>query len=244
MFYLFASDLIVDQRFSAEQRHLTVAADDRHESILKVVSSTLTTNVGKLLEQTVRVSIEKSILPVITSTVKESVDEQLATLLTPLEKTITREVRSTVDKALIRILKGNDNNKLIDTISETLAVRLEPAVAKEISARLETLLEKNIAPLISKMEKGMEASMQQTQRENLRFQAETVKKLDALTEAIASIADQLKVDKNGLAQADSPARTVTPAVVRRKLEMNEYFKAGKYSSGIEIVWLFPCRADF
>lgn len=235
MSYIFTFKLIVDQRFSAEQRHLTVAADDRHESILKVVSSTLTTNVGKLLEQTVRASIEKSVLPIITSTVKESVDEQLATLLTPLEKTVAKEVRSTVDKALIRILKGNDNSKLIDTISETVAVRLGPAVGKEISARLETLLEKNIAPLISDMEKGIQASMQQTRRENLRFQAETVKKLDALTEAIAGIANQLKVDKNGLAQVDSPIRTDTPPVARSKLEMNEYFKAGKYSSGIEIV---------
>ena len=245
---VFLSKLMVDQRFLSEQRHLTVAADDRHHSILKVVSSTLTTNVGKLLEQTVRLSVEKSILPIITSTVQKSVEQQLAkSLITPLEKTLPKEVRSAVNDTVHKAFLVNDKGvTLSDTIGEIVVGHLEPVVTRELSARLGAMFEQNIVPMIAKMEERMQASieksMQQIQKDSSQFQMETTNALETLAETVSSIANQLKV--YGKVQVQSPpSTTVTPPIDRNHLEMAEQFKIGKYSSGIEIVLSYFHRVN-
>jgi hypothetical protein len=227
MYNILLSKLMVDQRFLSEQRHLAVAADDRHHSILKVVSSTLTTNVGKLLEQTVRLSVETSILPVIISTVQKSVEQQLVkTLVTPLEKTLPKEVRSAVNDSIHKAFLSNEKGStLSDTISKVMAGHLEP------------MLEQNIVPMITKMEERMQTSIdmsiQRIQKDSSQFQMETMKILETLTETISSLANQ--INGNVQARPHSPSRTVAPAIGPNQLAMAEQFKISKYSSGIEIV---------
>jgi hypothetical protein len=241
------SKLMVDQRFLSEQRHLTVAADDRHHSILKVVSNTLTTNVGKLLEQTVRLSVEKSILPIVTSTVQKSVEQLAKALITPLEKTLPKEVRSAVNDTVHKAFLVNDKGvTLSDTIGEIVVGHLEPIVTRELSARLGAMFEQNIVPMIAKMEERMQASieksMQRIQKDSSQFQMETTNALETLTDTVSTIANQLKV--NGKVQVQSPpSTTATPPINRNQLEMAEQFKIGKYSSGIEIVLSYFRRVD-
>jgi hypothetical protein len=244
---VFLSKLMVDQRFLSEQQRLAVAADDRHHSILKVVSSTLTTNVGKLLEQTIHLSVEKSILPVITSTVKKSIEQQLAkTLLTPLKETLPKEVHSAVNDIMHEAFLVNDKGiTLSDTISEIVAGHLEPIVARELSGRLGAMLEQNIIPMIAKMEERMqvsiEKSIQSIQQDSSQFQMETMKTLETLTETISSMVNQI----HGKVQAHPhpPSSTVAPAIGPNQLNMAEQFKIGKFSSGIEIVLSYFLRVD-
>jgi hypothetical protein len=127
---------------------------------------------------------------------------------------------------------------LSDTIGDIVVGHLEPVVARELSARLGAMFEQNIVPMIAKMEERMQASietsMQRIQKDSSQFQMETTNALEALTETVSGIANQLKV--NGKVQVQAPTSSiVTPPINRNQLEMAEQFKIGKYSSGIEIV---------
>jgi hypothetical protein len=237
--------LILDQRLLADQKLLTSAADDRHESILKVVSSTLTTNVGKLLEQTVRISIEKSILPAISSTVKKSIDQQLTkALVDPLRKSIPKELGSAVDEAINKALLDKDGEvKFLDTLSQMMVNNLEPLLTKEVSTRFEASMERTLGVMMGKMEErlqsSIEKSLQRIQKENRTSYQDTVKKLDTLTHTLSSITQQL--NHNGVqsvSRGTSPPSTASSPLNHLKRKMSDQFKAGNYSEGIETVSIY------
>ena len=237
--------LILDQRLLADQKLLTSAADDRHESILKVVSSTLTTNVGKLLEQTVRISIEKSILPTISSTVKKSVDQQLTkALVDPLQKSIPKELSSAVNKAIHNALLDKDGEvKFVDTLSQMMVTSLEPLVTKELSTCLGASMERTLGVLMEKMEErlqsSIEISLQRSQNENRTSHEDIVKRLDTLTQTLSSITQQL--NNNGvqsISRSASPLSTAPSPLSQLKQKMSDQFKAGNYSGGIETVFIY------
>jgi hypothetical protein len=233
--------LIADERLLAEQKHLTAIADDRHESILKVVSSTLTTNVGKLLEQTVRLSIEKSVLPTVTTTVKKAVEQQLAkTLSAPLEKTLPKEIRLAVNDSVHKALVGEDGGlKFSETISKAVVSKLEHSVQKDISGRLGAVIEKSLAPLVAKAEERMQSSidktMQRIQKENRASHQEIFKKLDALATAVNSFSDQLKPQEAKFPSTDKHAQNTVSPLNRRKAQMEEKFATGAYPAALELV---------
>ena len=240
--------LSLDQRLITAQKNLTVEADDRHESILKVVSSTLTSNVGKLLEQTVKNTCEKSILPHINTTVKKSVDSQLSkTLAGHLEKTFPKELRGALNDAVHKALFDNDAGvKFSETISKAVVSKLETTLQKDISSRLGGLIEKILGPLIAKLEErlqtSIETSIQRIQEETRESQRETVKKLEDLSVAISKITEYIKNETpNVVIDTKSPATSASQIAAQqfaaRMQTMAEQFKAGKYSSGIETVFL-------
>jgi hypothetical protein len=239
--------LTADQHLVNEQKHLMAIADDRHESILKVVSSTLTTNVGKLLEQTVRTAVEKSILPAINATVKKSVDQQLTKILAnPLEKTFPKELRAAVNDAVQKALFGNDRGaQFSDTITTSVAAKLETTLQKDLSSRFGTMFEKTLGPIVAKLEERLQASfdrsIQKIQKETRASQQEVVKKLDALTDAMTYISEYVKIDHAQARAPTSSSPATASQVFTRKQTMAEQFKAGNYSAAIEIV-LFPSRA--
>lgn len=241
MYHSFRPEANLDQRLANDQKLLTTIADDRHESILKVVSSTLTTNVGKLLEQTVRTTIEKSILPTINATVKKSVDQQLSKILSsPLEKSISKEVRSSVNDAIHKVLLDNDNGgRLSDQINRAIVTKLETTLQKDLPTRLSAIFEKSLAPLINKLEDKMQIfidkTLQRIQKETRASQQETAKKLDVLIEAVAAISDQLKGDLSKTIDGTKSPSTSTSRLASHRQDMESQFKAGKYSAGIEIV---------
>jgi len=226
-------------------------ADDRHESILRVVSSTLTTNVGKLLEQTVRTTVEKSILPAINSTVKKSIDQQFAkTLATPLEKILPKELRTAVNDAVQKTLFDNDGGvKFSETISKAVVAKLETSLQKDLSSRLGTMFEKSLGPMVNKLEERMHASidkgMQRIQKENRAAQQEMAKKVDLLTAAVAKISEQvMKQGEKTAPVTKSSVNTPGPAV-RKKQTMAEQFKSGAIIAGIETVCqsVFKCNCS-
>lgn len=237
--------LILDQRLLADQKLLTSAADDRHESILKVVSSTLTTNVGKLLEQTVRISIEKSILPAISSTVKKSVDQQLTkALVDPLQKSIPKELSSAVNEAINNALLDNDGEvKFVDTLSQMMVNNLEPLVTKELSTYLGASMERTLGVLMGKMEErlqsSIETSLQRIQKENRTGHEDTSKRLDTLTQTLSSITQQLNHDGvQVVSRSTSPPSTAPSSLSHLKQKMADQFMAGNYSDGIETVIIY------
>jgi hypothetical protein len=237
----FIASLIVVQRLVDEQKQLTAMADDRHESILKVVSSTLTTNVGKLLEQTVRTTVEKSILPTINTTVKKSIDQQLAkTLATPLEKILPNQLRTAVNDAVQKTLFDNDGGvKFSETISKAVVAKLETSLQKDLSSRLGTMFEKSLGPMVNKLEERMHASidkgMQRIQKENRASQQEMAKKIDALTAAVTKISEHVRKESEKTAAATKgPVNTPAPAFAKKQTMTNQ-FKAGTISAAIETV---------
>lgn len=206
-----------------------------------MVSSTLTTNVGKLLEQTVRNTIEKSILPTINTTVKNSMETKLAkALATTLEKTLPKELRPAINDAVQKALFDNNGDvKFVDTIGQAVVSKLETMLQKDLSSRLAMMFEKTLIPLVSKLDEKMQASieksMHQIQKESRVSQQEMVKKLEDLTEAISHIAESLKTGR--VSDTESPTDR-TFLCLSRKQTMAELFKAAKYSLAIETVYLF------
>jgi hypothetical protein len=248
--YILSSVINLDQRLIAEQKHLTTVADDRHESILRVVSSTLTTNVGKLLEQTVRTVIDKSVLPALNTVVKKSIEQQLQkTLANPLEKTLPKEMRSAVSDAVQKALLDNDGGmKFSDAVMKPVLVKLENTIQRDLPTRLGVLFEKSLVPMMQKMELRMQSSIdlsiQRIKKETKASEQETAKKLDALTEAVASITDHLKKNINGpvpVARTATSVVHVPPPVPSRKQTMVDAFRAMKFSAGIESVRLESSR---
>jgi hypothetical protein len=238
---LFLTDL--DQRLISEQKHLTTAADDRHESILKVVSSTLTTNVGKLLEQTVRTAVDKSIMPALSTVVKKSLEQQLnKALANPMEKTLPKELRTAVNDAVQKALLDNDGGiKFSDAVMKPVLAKLEYTIQRDLPTRMGTMFEKSLVPMMTKMEERMQMSidnsMQRIQKENRTAQQDTTKKLEALTEAICNITDHLKNPGGNISRAATPAVS-PPPVLSRKQTMAEQFRAKNFSAGIESVCPF------
>lgn len=242
--------LILDERLLADQKLLTSAADDRHESILKVVSSTLTTNVGKLLEQTVRTSIEKSILPAISTIVKKSIDQQVTkALIEPLQKSIPKELRSSVNDGINKALLDKDGEvKFLDTLSQMMVTSLEPLVTRELSTHLGATVDKSLGMMVGKMEERLQStidkSLQRIQKENRTSHQETNKKLDALSQTLAAITQQLK--ENGVqsvSRSSSPLSTAVSPLTRLSQQMADQFRAGNYSDGIETVLALIASSD-
>ena len=227
----------------SEQKRFTETAEERHESILKVVSSTLTTNVGKLLEQTVRLSIEKSILPSITTIVKKSVDQQLAKALGgPLDKSVTKEMRSSVLEGLQKVLLESDNGiKLADSIGKTVKTKVEQSFRQELPSLVTSTFETSIIPMLSKMEErlqiSVENSVQRVQKETSASQQDLSKKIDKLAEIVSKLTTQLQSAapaESGLGES-SVSKKGEDTVQQHRRQITEQFGLGKFSAGIEIV---------
>jgi len=227
---------------SNHQNDLTAAADERHEAILKVVASTLTSNVGKVLEQVVRSTIEKSVLPAINSNFKKSMDQQLAkSVSSQIEKTIPKELQSSVSDAIQRSLFENDAGaNLPDTISTAIVAKLEGTLQKDLASRLGMMFDKMLEPLVNKLEERWQSLVDKASHRMLTemraSQQQMAQKIDALTEAVAKLSEHAKAAE----EEKSPRRSRAPPTASsftssRREDMIEQFKAGKYSAGIEIV---------
>jgi hypothetical protein len=225
------------------QNDLSSAADERHEAILKVVASTLTSNVGKVLEQVVRTTIEKSVLPAINSNVKKSMDQQLAkTLSSQIEKNLPKELRSSVSESVQRSLLENDGaSKLSDTISKAVVAKLEGTLQKDLTSRLGTMFEKSLGPMVNKLDERVQSlidkGLQRIQKDLRASQQDTAKKLDALTEAVAKLGERPRPveEEKSSRRSRAPSTASSPRTHSRKDNMAEQFKAGKYAAGLEIV---------
>lgn len=104
------------------------------------------------------------------------------------------------------------------------------------------MVENSLAPLVTKLEERVQASIdksiQRIHNESRASQQETTKKLEALTEAISTITEYIKNDTSKtVVQAKGQPNNPSQLASRRQA-MADQFKFGKYSAGIEIV-LFP-----
>ena len=235
------SELMTDERLLTEQKRLMATGDDRHESILRVVSSTLTTNVGKLLEQTVRHSIEKSILPTVTTTIKKSVDQQLnKTLSAPLEKALMKEMRGAVIEGIQKaLLDNNDGAKFSDVLSTALSSEIESSLQNILPSAISSSFDKSVLPLLSKMEErlqsSMEKSIQRIQKESLASQQDLAKKLDSLADSLSKLASQSQSTSLGGSGMAEGVEEPVSALDRQKKAITEQFKTGNFAAGIEMV---------
>ena len=165
------------------------------------------------------------------------------TLVASLEKSIPKELRSAVNDAVQKALFDNDGGvKFSDTISRAVVAKLETTLQKDLSSRLGTMVENSLAPLMTKLEERVQASIdksiQRIHKETRASQQETAKKLEALTEAVSTITEYFKNDTSKtVVQAKGPASNPSQLASRRQA-MADQFKFGKYSAGIEIV-LYP-----
>jgi hypothetical protein len=188
----------------------------------------------------VRTTVEKSILPTINTTVRKSIDQQLAkTLATPLEKFLPTQLRTAVNDAVQKILFDGDGGvKFSETISKAVVAKLETSLQKDLSSRLGTMFEKSLGPMVNKLEERMHASidkgMQRIQKENRASQQEMAKKIDALTATVTKISEHVKKEEKAVPGTKSPASTPAPVFAKKQTMANQ-FKAGTISAAIETV---------
>jgi ubiquinone biosynthesis protein UbiJ len=151
-------------------------------------------------------------------------------------------LRTSVNDSINKALLDKDGDvKFLDTLSQMMVTNLEPLVTKELSTRLGATVEKSLGAMVGKMEErlqtSIEKSLQRIQKENRTSHHDMTKKLDALTQNLANITQQLKDNEaKSVSRVNSPVSTTPSTVSRLQQKMADQFKAGDYSDGIETVF--------
>jgi hypothetical protein len=232
---------LIDNRLVDENKQLVALADNRHDSILKALSSAVTTNVQTTLDEAVRMSIEKSVLPVVESTTRESIDHHMTkTIAAALENSVSKELHSAVQETVTKaLLDSGGNLKFSDSIIKSVVSNLEGPLQKEISIRLEKVVKKELGPMLAKIEERLEASLekgiQKIQEAQRASQKAMTAKFERLVELIETPGTFIQSDssKGTLLTKYTPQSRSQEATPKEK--MAEQFKNGHYSNGIEIV---------
>jgi len=210
------------------------------------VSSTLTTNVGKLLEQTVHQSVEKAILPHLTTMFKKSVDQQLTkNLSASLDKTLPKELRPAVNDAIHKaLLENHGGAKFSDQLSKAISSKLETTLQKDLITKLIAAVEKSLVPLVNNLNSSFDKHFQKLQNEHHTFRRETNKKLDALAQAVSKLNEHLASNAGRPISPSSSPTISSPKPSPRKQMMQAEFERGNYAAGIEIVQsYFECHTN-
>lgn len=194
------------------------------------------------MEQTVQ-AIEKSVLPAISSTVKNAVDQQLANCVTgPTEKSLPKDMQTAVQEAVHKILLDSDGeNTLSDAVGKTVVSKLGSVLKKEIADCLETVFKESLGPLVAKIETklqtSLETSIQKIQEEQRTLQQELAKKVESLEDVLVNMYNQIQSHSANVPKRTRSRQRSPPQASTRKQLMADNFKKGNYSSGIEIVYL-------
>lgn len=179
------------RRFDEERRTWDASAATKQDQVLRLVSSTLSDNVEKNLTRIISDSIQDQVLPTVTDATSAAVGKQLSTVITQqLGGTISRELRQRLPEAVSGAVQQPDViKKMLDTVSQALASRVETEVSKTLHNTLMPSLKSMTQHAAEKIGSNMEQQMQ-AQMKHYEAQRHTDSaKIDQLTSLVHGLSD-------------------------------------------------------
>ncbi|KAI5800280.1 hypothetical protein DFH27DRAFT_525521 [Peziza echinospora] len=118
-----------------DRRVQQAAGDAKQEALLKLLSSTLTENVERVLADIVMSNIESQVIPAITNTTTQTIERKLADAIgRSLSQSVPAELRSILPDIVKRAVGHPDVlSKITDTVGKTLIAQLSTTVQSEFS---------------------------------------------------------------------------------------------------------------
>lgn len=120
---------------SEDRRVQQAAGDAKQEALLKLLSSTLTENVERVLADIVVRNIEQQVIPTLTSATTQSIERQLSSAIErSISEHVPSELRTTLPDIIKRVISSPEViGKINDTVGKTLAVQISGLVERELS---------------------------------------------------------------------------------------------------------------
>ena len=120
---------------SEDRRVQQAAGDAKQEALLKLLSSTLTENVEKVLADIVVRNIEQQVVPTLTSATSQSIERHLSSAIEgALGQLLPTELRTALPDIVKRVISSPDVlGKINETVGKTLAVQLTGTIERELS---------------------------------------------------------------------------------------------------------------
>ncbi|RUS32218.1 hypothetical protein BC938DRAFT_476008 [Jimgerdemannia flammicorona] len=126
------------QRLEEDRIAHQAAETSRQETILKVVSQTLSNNTQKLLEQTIRSEMQNAVIPSLGKIVAAAVEKQIGK---GVAETVNRAVPSAIDKSVAEnVNKIMSKPAFVESVSKSVAKSLRPLVEDTFKDSFSTLL--------------------------------------------------------------------------------------------------------
>lgn len=186
---------------------LQAKSDTRHESILKLVSSTLSTNTTKVLKSAVHDSIEQHVLPQVSEHIDKSVQSQLArTLPNSLKQTLTAQLPDAISGAVIKGLSSS-------TIPEQIEATVRRVVKEENAVTVRSTEDKMAEALVRLGEQI--AQRQQADAAKIAALTSTVAELRSVLEGVVGEVSSLRATLATSQRAQAqPVESASPAFMR------------------------------
>jgi hypothetical protein len=185
------------QRIDNERRAQDASAGAKQEALLRLVSSTLTDNVDKSLNQIVSSRIQQEVLPMLNDMIGKVVDRNIADLLPQqLASSIQGALKGQLPNALQNTLKDKDFHR---SISETTATQ----VASKVQAQVSALLQQALPSMATQASLKMVTDLEQRMNQKLQA-AETDRKADAAKiDGLISIINRMSATMESLSDLQS-----------------------------------------
>ncbi|CAG8438797.1 1199_t:CDS:10, partial [Acaulospora colombiana] len=184
------------QKIEEERIAHQAAETSRQETILKMVSQTLSTNTSKLLESTIRNEIQISVLPTLSKMVTNAVDKHAHRGITDaVNKSIPAAIEKSVADNVQRVLA---KTPVIDSIAKAVSKAIRPVIEETFRDNFTTVL-------IPSYQKATNAMFEQiTATFEAGMQDIAVKSAQA-----SSYNNTANVDKNALARLQVSVENLT-----------------------------------
>ncbi|GAO46234.1 hypothetical protein SAICODRAFT_7270 [Saitoella complicata NRRL Y-17804] len=178
----------IDNAFAAQARRLEedrlvqAAADQaRQETILKVVSETLSKNTGKLIQTTINNTIQQQVLPALSTLVGASLEHNMTKALKdPLEKALPKELFAVINASVQQALTQPE-----------FTASIAAAVGKPLVGAVETSFKAEMLKLVGDIEQKALREIQAVRAEAEQQSAADGVKIDALTASVGRMEGML-----------------------------------------------------
>ncbi len=182
------------QHFQSDRNVQDAAAVARQEAVLRLMSTTLSTNTEKTLQRIIMTQMQQVVVPSITAVTVQAVSAQVGEAIARvLHQLVPHELGTQLPVAINTAMQNPQMSRIIsDTVSQKIAIQVE--------SHMSDLLRTTIAPSLRKLttsaaektaaevEHRFSAQLQQSQAEREKDSA----KIDELVTALTNMANHLQ----------------------------------------------------
>ncbi|KAK6427784.1 hypothetical protein LTR81_000128 [Elasticomyces elasticus] len=177
-------------KLDADKRIVDAATAARQDAMLRLVSSTLTENVEQSLHRIIGASIERDVIPAITTTSSKLIDAKLVELLPKqIDTSVQRELKAALPHALTAALKDHQVQRLI---SEATSTQVAQKVQQQVSNLLQQSLPNMAMQAMQKMVAEHEARTSQKLQEAETKRDEANKQVEQLSRLVTSLSQTIQ----------------------------------------------------
>ncbi|KAK4962845.1 hypothetical protein LTR10_000472 [Elasticomyces elasticus] len=177
-------------KLDADKRIVDAATAARQDAMLRLVSSTLTENVEQSLHRIIGASIERDVIPAITTTSSKLIDAKLVELLPKqIDTSVQRELKVALPHALTAALKDQQVQRLI---SEATSTQVAQKVQQQVSNLLQQSLPNMAMQAMQKMVAEHEARTSQKLQEAETKRDEANRQVEQLSRLVASLSQTIQ----------------------------------------------------